>query len=684
MSVSIRVTDEALEPMSVRIQVLDNETKEDVKSLESNNSGTAQVKLEKGKSYLFYFTTNGYLFQSAVLTVPDSAIEKKKLKDIVMPKLEAGKKTILNAVAFDVYQKLMIEESMPDMDRVVKLLTDIPSLEVELGGYTDNIGSVTLNRKISEQRVQLFAEMLVSKGINEARIKYKGYGPNQPIATNFTEEGRQMNNRVELKILSTNFVPPTASQLKKQKNKTPKTETKEDDPSQDDPDTNEGGGDTVKVDNTVIDPRTITAKDTLLKIDYKGMLIADKKPMSNSTVNLLTEQGKIYKTTRTDEKGNFEFVGLPAEQDLTIGLDAQETKQFKKVVLADTTGNVVKELEKINGEFVLTILPSEKQKLGKVYVDDPELVLKRPKKKTLKANALVIGKVVDEKGNPLRADIDAVDYTSGLTVQKISSSNSTGEFSLTLPVGKSYDITFSKFGYTFQTLNVGIPEIADYQKNMEEVALQKVEAGKKIVLNNIFFDVNQATLRKESYAELARALKLMNDISSMTIEISGHTDNVGSDKSNKALSEQRAKAVVDYLILNGANKDKLTFKGYGASKPIANNKTEAGRQLNRRTEFKVLKVDEAEIKNKEASIEASAAGTDSKGEGDTESNSREENNTSSAGVPERYKKYDTDNDGVISYEEVIIAIDSYFDEHPNGNAQVKDELNGLFDYYFEK
>ena len=226
MSVSIRVTDEALEPMSVRIQVLDNETKEDVKSLESNNSGTAQVKLEKGKSYLFYFTTNGYLFQSAVLTVPDSAIEKKKLKDIVMPKLEAGKKTILNAVAFDVYQKLMIEESMPDMDRVVKLLTDIPSLEVELGGYTDNIGSVTLNRKISEQRVQLFAEMLVSKGINEARIKYKGYGPNQPIATNFTEEGRQMNNRVELKILSTNFVPPTASQLKKQKNKTPKTETK--------------------------------------------------------------------------------------------------------------------------------------------------------------------------------------------------------------------------------------------------------------------------------------------------------------------------------------------------------------------------------------------------------------------------------------------------------------------------
>src|SRR5690606_250360 len=109
-------------------------------------------------------------------------------------------------------------------------------------------------------------------------------------------------------------------------------------------------------------------------------------------VNLLTEQGKIYKTTRTDEKGNFEFVGLPAEQDLTIGLDAQETKQFKKVVLADTTGNVVKELEKINGEFVLTILPSEKQKLGKVYVDDPELVLKRPKKKTLKANALVIGK----------------------------------------------------------------------------------------------------------------------------------------------------------------------------------------------------------------------------------------------------------------------------------------------------
>jgi outer membrane protein OmpA-like peptidoglycan-associated protein len=674
-AVSFKTFDESIDPMSVHVEVLDNETKEQVTTLESSGGGDAKINLQSGKSYLIYFSHPGYLFQSVVLNLSDSTSDEKKLKDVVLEKVSIGKKAVLNAIAFDVYQKLLLEESMPDLDRIIKLLNDSPNLEVELGGYTDNIGSISLNKKLSEQRVKTLADMLVSKGINEMRLKYKGYGPNLPIATNFTEEGRQMNNRVELKILSVSFVPPTAAELKKKKNTTKKAEGDEDQPVDED---NNGNGekDTLKIDKTIIDPNTITAKDTLLKIDYKGMLVADKKPLANSTVNLLTDQGKIFKTTVTDANGGFQFVGVPSEQDLTLGLDAAETKKYKKVVLTDTAGVIVKEMDKVNGEFVLTILPSEKKKLGKVYVADPELKLKRIKPKTQNQNSFVTGKVVDDNGNPIKADIEVVN-TAGSVVDKLSSKAGTGDFSITLPAGLSYDISVSKFGYTFQTVNIMLPEADGYQKKLEDIILQKVEAGKKIVLNNIFFDVNQSTLKKESYVELGRALKLMNDISSLSIEISGHTDNVGSSKSNKELSEQRAKAVMDYLVDNGANKERLQYKGYGASKPIANNKTETGRQLNRRTEFKVLKVDAGEIKTKEANIEANS-------QQQTETNVSEGTETGAKGIPERFKQYDLDHNGSISYEEVIGAIDLYFEEHPNGNAKMKEELTGLFDYYFEK
>ena len=112
--------------------------------------------------------------------------------------------------------------------------------------------------------------------------------------------------------------------------------------------------------------------------------------------------------------------------------------------------------------------------------------------------------------------------------------------------------------------------------------------GSKIVLRNIFFDFGKYSLRPESTSELERLYKLLFDASSLRIEISGHTDNKGSAELNKKLSEDRAKAVVDYLILKGIDANRLTYKGYGKDEPIETNDTEQGRQFNRRTEFKIL------------------------------------------------------------------------------------------------
>jgi len=107
-------------------------------------------------------------------------------------------------------------------------------------------------------------------------------------------------------------------------------------------------------------------------------------------------------------------------------------------------------------------------------------------------------------------------------------------------------------------------------------------------LKNIFFDTDKATLRSESTAELNRLKKLMNDVPTLKIELSGHTDSQGGEAYNQGLSERRAKAVVDFLVKAGVSASRLESAGYGETQPISTNETKEGRQLNRRTEFKVL------------------------------------------------------------------------------------------------
>ena len=108
------------------------------------------------------------------------------------------------------------------------------------------------------------------------------------------------------------------------------------------------------------------------------------------------------------------------------------------------------------------------------------------------------------------------------------------------------------------------------------------------MLKNVFFDTGKDQLRPDSKTELARVTKLIQDNPSIKIEISGHTDNVGSEEVNQQLSERRAKSVVAFLIQNGIPATRLKAVGYGSKNPVADNNTEAGKQLNRRTELKIL------------------------------------------------------------------------------------------------
>ncbi|MGB2138700.1 MAG: OmpA family protein, partial [Flavobacteriales bacterium] len=116
---------------------------------------------------------------------------------------------------------------------------------------------------------------------------------------------------------------------------------------------------------------------------------------------------------------------------------------------------------------------------------------------------------------------------------------------------------------------------------------QRLNKGSKIVLNNIFFDTDAYTLKTESEVELNTLVNFMNNNASLEVEIEGHTDNVGAESHNLKLSENRAKAVYDFLVENGIDANRMSFKGFGASQPIATNDTEKGRATNRRTAFRV-------------------------------------------------------------------------------------------------
>ena len=137
--------------------------------------------------------------------------------------------------------------------------------------------------------------------------------------------------------------------------------------------------------------------------------------------------------------------------------------------------------------------------------------------------------------------------------------------------------------------NFNVPLEAEAQTINQVISLNKIEVNQVIVLKNIFFDVNKTTLKPESATEIENAYKLLVDNPSIEIEISGHTDNTGSAATNKKLSEGRAQAVVNALKEKGIDGSRMKAAGYGPDKPIASNKTEAGRAQNRRTEFKVIK-----------------------------------------------------------------------------------------------
>lgn len=212
--------------------------------------------------------------------------------------------------------------------------------------------------------------------------------------------------------------------------------------------------------------------------------------------------------------------------------------------------------------------------------------------KELRPNPVILvkGKVFNAKTKePLGASIEYETLGDGLNAGVAQSDPKTGEYKIVLPYGKNYGFMAYAEKHISVSDNLDLSTVAEYKEITRDLYLVPIEVGSTIRLNNIFFDVAKATLRTESYPELDRLAGLMVKNSKMQIEISGHTDNVGSAEANLKLSEERAKSVVDYLLTLGISAGRIVYKGYGESKPVTTNDTEEGKQLNRRVEFTILK-----------------------------------------------------------------------------------------------
>ncbi len=200
----------------------------------------------------------------------------------------------------------------------------------------------------------------------------------------------------------------------------------------------------------------------------------------------------------------------------------------------------------------------------------------------------VKGKVFDKntsKGLP--SAIALTDLKTKDIISKVQT-DETGNYLITLPVGKDYAFNVNRRGYLFYSENFPFSQkIPDSTYNID-IPLQPLAANASIILKNIFFDVNKFQLKTESQVELDNVVLLLKENPTIKIQINGYTDNAGKPADNITLSNNRAKAVVEYISSKGIDAKRMSYQGFGEKMPLADNSTEEGKARNRRTELRVM------------------------------------------------------------------------------------------------
>ena len=257
--------------------------------------------------------------------------------------------------------------------------------------------------------------------------------------------------------------------------------------------------------------------------------------------------------------------------------------------------NIGKEINTSDNDYNYALMPDGKSVFFTKFSNSGSdiCIAELPEGKRPKAVASIFGNVKDTQGKFLPASIKWEDLETGEILGNLQCDPTSGHYFITLPGGKNYGYFVEHPGYYPVSGNLNTAKLLTGKNIEHNIIMHSIEdilTGKvSIVLSNIFFNVDKADLKSESFPELNRLATFLKSNPSARLEISGHTDSQGSEQHNKSLSEQRAQSVKNYLVTKGCNTANITAVGYGASKPVADNASEKGRAANRRVEFRILK-----------------------------------------------------------------------------------------------
>ncbi|MEO5501472.1 MAG: OmpA family protein [Ginsengibacter sp.] len=184
------------------VVLTDIATKTIVSKLQTDEEGNYLVTLPVGKDYAFNVQRKGYLFYSENFNISATTKDSVFKRDIPLQPLIKNAAIVLNNIFFDTKKWDLKPESLVELEDVVSLLNENPNLKIRITGFTDNIGSARDNITLSKNRAISVVNYIISKGIGRSRLEYSGLGVAQPIASNETEEGRSLNRRTELTVIS--------------------------------------------------------------------------------------------------------------------------------------------------------------------------------------------------------------------------------------------------------------------------------------------------------------------------------------------------------------------------------------------------------------------------------------------------------------------------------------------------
>lgn len=184
------------------VELTDLSTQEVLSKIQTDETGSYLITLPVGRDYAFNVNRKGYLIFSENFPLSQKSSDSTYNIDIPLQPLEANATVILKNIFFDVNKFDLEPESTSELDRIVMLLKENPTVKIQINGHTDNVGKAAENLKLSNDRAQSVVKYFVTKGIDIKRLSFRGFGADQPIASNDSEEGKAQNRRTELKVIS--------------------------------------------------------------------------------------------------------------------------------------------------------------------------------------------------------------------------------------------------------------------------------------------------------------------------------------------------------------------------------------------------------------------------------------------------------------------------------------------------